>query len=247
MKEIGHWRRSDWTFDDVGRHWDTTENYDEINERTYSYFRRFIDGLRLSNLEPEFHILDFCARTGNGTVYFFENGKVSSAVCADVSDRMGQICVQRLQQSGLEEFEWVKIVDYSFPFENQAFDAVLCFETVEHFPNPTRVIREIGRVTRPGGTLILTTPNVLWEPIHALAAITKYHHSEGPHRFIRFGKLKSMIEAASFDIEHAETTVLIPGGPGWLIKIGEWIENRTANWLMPIFGLRRVIIGRKRL
>jgi SAM-dependent methyltransferase len=245
-EEIEHWRRRHWTFEDVGRHWDATEDYDEINEGTYSYFRRFIDGLRLSDLKPNSHVLDFCARTGNGTAYFFENGKVGSAVCADVSDRMGQICVQRLRQSGMQDFVWERILDYSFPFEDESFDAVLCFETVEHFPDPNRLIQELGRITRPGGSLILTTPNVLWEPIHALAAITKFHHSEGPHRFIRFGKLKSMVEDAGFAIEQAVTTVLIPGGPEWLTRIGELIEERTVNWLMPIFGLRRIVIGRKR-
>ena len=244
-EEIEHWRRKDWTFEDVGRHWDATEDYDEINEGTYSYFRRFIDGLRLSDLAAGSQVLDFCARTGNGTAYFFENEKVGSAVCADVSDRMGQICVERLRQSGLQNFVWQKILDYAFPFEDETFDAVLCFETVEHFPDPARLIREIGRLTRPGGSLILTTPNVLWEPVHALAAIFKLHHSEGPHRFIRLARLQSMIVDAGFEIENVETTVLIPGGPRWLIRIGEWIENRTREWLMPLLGLRRVIIARK--
>ncbi|MEJ2571244.1 MAG: methyltransferase domain-containing protein [Anaerolineales bacterium] len=244
-EEIEHWRRKDWTFEDVGRHWDATEDYDEINEGTYSYFRRFIDGLRLSDLAAGSQVLDFCARTGNGTAYFFENEKVGSAVCADVSDRMGQICVERLRQSGLQDFVWQKIFDYAFPFEDETFDAVLCFETVEHFPDPARLIREIGRLTRPGGSLILTTPNVLWEPVHALAAIFKLHHSEGPHRFIRLARLQSMIVDAGFEIENVETTVLIPGGPRWLIRIGEWIENRTREWLMPLLGLRRVIIARK--
>jgi SAM-dependent methyltransferase len=244
-EEIGHWMRKDWTFEDVGRHWDATEDYDEINEGTYSYFRRFIDGLRLSDLEAGSHVLDFCARTGNGTAYFFENEKVASAVCADVSDRMGQICVQRLRQCGLQDFVWQKVLDYSFPFDDEVFDAILCFESVEHFPDPTRLIREIGRLTRPGGSLVLTTPNVVWEPIHALAAIFKFHHSEGPHRFIQLSRLQSMIVDAGFEIESVETTVLIPGGPGWLIRIGEWIESRTRGWLMPLIGLRRVIVARK--
>ena len=54
-----------------------------------------------------------------------------------------------------------------------------------------------------------------------------------------------MIERAGFDIEQAETTVLIPGGPDWLVRLGEWIEARTKTTLMPWLGLRRVLVCRK--
>lgn len=243
--EFRHWMRSEWSFADVGKHWDETEDYDEINAQAYSYSRRFVDGKRLSSLKPGSHILDFCSRTGMGTAYFYKDGKVESAVCADVSQRMGEICTQRLKEQGVTNFEWVQIQDYELPFEERAFDAILCFETVEHFPHPARLIEEMGRVIRPGGTLILTTPNILWEPIHAFAAIVKLHHSEGPHRFIRYQRLRHMIETAGFEIENAETTVLIPAGPGPLIRLGEWIETRTRRWLMPLIGLRRVIVARK--
>lgn len=244
-EELKHWLRSDWSFEDVARHWDATEDYDDINRETYSYFRRFTDGLKFSQLDPGLHVLDFCARTGNGTIYFHENGKVDSAVCADVSRRMGEICVQRLREAGIRDFIWKQVLDYDLPFDDRSFDAILCFETIEHFSKPERLVAELSRVIRPGGCMILTTPNILWEPIHALAAIFKLHHSEGPHRFIRFGRLKAMVEQAGFCIECAETTVLVPGGPKVLVRLGEWIEARTRTWLMPIFGLRRIIIARK--
>jgi ubiquinone/menaquinone biosynthesis C-methylase UbiE len=243
--EIRHWRRREWSFEDVGQHWDDTEDYDAINEQTYSYFRRFIDGRRLSNLKPGSHVLDFCARTGMGTAYFYKHGLVGSAVCADVSKKMGEICTKRLKEEGFSEFEWILLQDYELPFNDRTFDAILCFETVEHFSLPVRLIEEMGRVIRAGGTMILTTPNVLWEPIHAIAAVLKLHHSEGPHRFIRYKNLTNMIKSAGFKIEAAETTVLIPSGPSALIRIGEWIEKRTRRWLMPMVGLRRVIVARK--
>jgi SAM-dependent methyltransferase len=245
INELGHWMRPHWSFVDVGEHWDATEDYDDINSATYSYFRRFVDGLRLSNLSPQAHILDICARTGNGTAHFYQHGKVGSAVCADVSTKMGEICCRRLREIGLAEFKWVQIFDYTLPFADGEFETVLCFETVEHFAEPERLVHELGRVIKPGGTMILTTPNVLWEPVHALAAITGWHHSEGPHRFIRYRRLLKMVEAAGFHVERAETTVLIPGGPAFLIKVGEWLEEHTRNSLMPWIGLRRVLICRK--
>ena len=245
IEEIRHWFRSTWTFEQVGAHWDHTEDYDDINSETYSYFRRFIDGLRLSNIPDNSRILDICSRTGYGTLYFAEHGKVSSAVCADVSEKMGDICKQRLTEHGMTNFEWLMMHDYQLPFKDGEFDAVLSFESVEHFSEPEELVAEIGRVTKPGGAMVLTTPNFLWEPVHAFAAITKIHHSEGPHRFIRYKRLIRMVEDAGFEVEHAETTVLVPAGPKPLIRLGDWIEGLTKRTLMPWLGLRRVLICRK--
>jgi SAM-dependent methyltransferase len=45
-------------------------------------------------------------------------------------------------------------------YETAAFDAVLSIEVIEHVPRPGRHLAEIARVTRPGGRLLLTTPNL---------------------------------------------------------------------------------------
>jgi len=145
----------------------------------------------------------------------------------------------------MHEFVWLQVFDYPLPLRTAEFDAVLCFESAEHFAHPERLVAELGRVIKPGGTLILTTPNLLWEPVHALAAITGLHHSEGPHRFIGYRRLLRMVRTAGFAIEQAETTVLVPGGPEALVKAGEWIEERTRHTLMPLLGLRRVLVCRK--
>ena len=46
------------------------------------------------------------------------------------------------------------------PFANGAFGVVIIKHVVEHLPHPERAIAEIGRVTAPGGVLILATPNL---------------------------------------------------------------------------------------
>lgn len=48
-----------------------------------------------------------------------------------------------------------------FPFVDRAFDVVVSLEGIEHFENQTAFLRECARVLRPGGRLLLTTPNIL--------------------------------------------------------------------------------------
>ncbi len=49
-----------------------------------------------------------------------------------------------------------------FPYPDREFDIVLFCETLEHLViDPTHTLNEIQRVLKPGGYMVLTTPNVL--------------------------------------------------------------------------------------
>jgi 2-polyprenyl-3-methyl-5-hydroxy-6-metoxy-1,4-benzoquinol methylase len=50
-----------------------------------------------------------------------------------------------------------------------SFDAVIAAEVIEHLENPREVAREWYRILKPGGTLVLSTPNN--ESIRSLAAL----------------------------------------------------------------------------
>lgn len=48
-----------------------------------------------------------------------------------------------------------------FPFESGFFDLVIFTEVLEHLPqSPTHAIKEMARVTKKGGHILLTTPNI---------------------------------------------------------------------------------------
>ncbi len=74
------------------------------------------------------------------------------------------------------------------PFRTGAFDAALNTQVLEHVRDPLGVLREIGRILRPGGRLYLTAPQG-W-PEH-----------QQPHDFFRFTRfsLKSLLEEAGFE------------------------------------------------
>jgi len=50
----------------------------------------------------------------------------------------------------------------TFPYKDNTFDLVLCSEVIEHLPHsPMPALREMYRVTRPGGHILITTPNII--------------------------------------------------------------------------------------
>jgi SAM-dependent methyltransferase len=59
------------------------------------------------------------------------------------------------------------------PFREEAFDTALCFQVLEHVPEPLQLLSEARRVLRPGGHLILTAPHI-WN-VH-----------EAPHDYFRY-------------------------------------------------------------
>ncbi len=61
----------------------------------------------------------------------------------------------------------------SLPLDNESFDTVVSTELLEHVPDPLRALREMHRVLKPGGYLILSTP--MYWPRHEI-----------PHDYFRY-------------------------------------------------------------
>jgi SAM-dependent methyltransferase len=97
-----------------------------------------------------------------------------------------------------------------FPFRDGQFDLVLCCEIIEHLQvDPVRMLREISRVLKPAGRLILTTPNVsrlenvcrmiagvnIYDPYSGYGAYGRHNREYNRHELVQ------LLEYCGFDIE----------------------------------------------
>jgi 2-polyprenyl-3-methyl-5-hydroxy-6-metoxy-1,4-benzoquinol methylase len=52
-------------------------------------------------------------------------------------------------------------LDGALPLDDESVDTAAAIEVIEHLENPRAFVRELVRVTKPGGWIVLTTPNQL--------------------------------------------------------------------------------------
>mgnify|MGYP005853903113 CR=1 FL=1 len=84
-----------------------------------------------------------------------------------------------------------------FPYEDEYFRTVLCCELIEHLPNdPMHMMAEVNRILKPGGHVVLTTPNIA--SLRAIQAILLGYH---PGFFPAY--LRPAPEGGETDARHA--------------------------------------------
>jgi glycosyltransferase involved in cell wall biosynthesis/SAM-dependent methyltransferase len=107
----------------------------------------------------------------------------------------------------------------SFPYENEHFKVVLCCELLEHLPNdPMHMMSEIHRILKPGGSLVLTTPNIA--SARSIAAVLQGFHPQlfstylrpkdgetdaRHHREYTTAEIRQLLENSGFEVTFLET------------------------------------------
>jgi ubiquinone/menaquinone biosynthesis C-methylase UbiE len=76
------------------------------------------------------------------------------------------------------------------PEPDESFDAAMCIEVLEHVPYPVDALREISRLVRPGGHVILTAP------FCSLTHFAPYYYQSGYSRYF----YEYWLEKFGFDI-----------------------------------------------
>lgn len=71
------------------------------------------------------------------------------------------------------------------PFENESFDFISSLEIIEHLTSPVHMLKEALRVLKPGGKILITTPNVtrIGSILKLLTGKTNYDRLAPPDYF----------------------------------------------------------------
>ncbi|MFH1444045.1 MAG: class I SAM-dependent methyltransferase [Candidatus Peregrinibacteria bacterium] len=106
-----------------------------------------------------------CLETGCGTGKISDilRDRVTQLIVSDISATLARTAAERIGCDWRQE----NVCHLSFP--DETFDVVVSSECIEHTENPLKALAEMCRVLKPGGTLIVTTPNKLWYPILLLS------------------------------------------------------------------------------
>lgn len=90
------------------------------------------------------------------------NGELIDRVMREFKVKV-QACDYRDDLMTIGELK-VEVVDLNqepLPYPNESFDLVTCTEVIEHLEDHRSAVREMERVLRPGGVLVVSTPNIL--------------------------------------------------------------------------------------
>lgn len=87
------------------------------------------------------------------------------------------------------------------PLKDSSFDLAVMLDVIEHVPKAQYLLKEISRVLRPSGLLLLSTPNYGWI-LHRIRALLGYPPpGEGYHfRFFVPRNLNALLHSAGFEI-----------------------------------------------
>lgn len=130
--------------------------------------------------------LDAGCGTGRGAERLKQRG--AQVTVLDLGPKLVQIAMKRTGGRGV-----VGSVD-AIPFASASFDVVFSTEVIEHTPDPLASVAEMWRVLRPGGRLVLSTPNHLWLWPVWMASKLRLRPYDGLENFIRPRDLRRTVE-----------------------------------------------------
>ena len=172
-----------------------------------------IDQLIRPHLKADSRLLEIGCGAGNLLLQASVRGSYSVAL--DLAMQALTFVHSRLReaQSASEaprDFMCVQSIGELLPLTNESFECILLSEVIEHLEAPQISIKEAARVLRPGGRLLVTTPNYrsLWPLMERVVDLLNIAPKMvGEQHISRFypASLKRLLIEAGLSIEYFST------------------------------------------
>ena len=169
--------------------WDERANPFETERRSALIFDRLLAGVDLHGKT----LLD----AGSGGGHFSAESVRRGAVVTSLD--VGENVLEQVRR----RCETKRVLGdiLALPFADRSFDVVLSTEVVEHTVDPVRAVIELCRVVAPGGRLVVTSPNRLWQPVVRGATRLGLRRHLGYENFIWAHRARRTVEDAGLVVE----------------------------------------------
>lgn len=126
--------------------------------------------------------------------------KVVGTSFEDKNTQKAKVFFKKEIDKGRMEFRTANLYNLEADFPAESFDAIICYEVVEHLMDDQKVVNSFYRLLKPGGVLHLCAPNKL-HPVHD--GITPSATEDGWH--VRKGydeaDFRNLVEKAGFSAQ----------------------------------------------
>ncbi len=161
--------------------WELVINKKETKKRLQVVFDKLLANTTLKNVS--------FLEVGCGLGYFSQEAKKRGAKVTGID--IGKKLIARCRKE-IPGGRFIVASADKLPFANNSFDIVLCTEVIEHVNKPLKTISEIKRVVKPGGVIVLTTPNKLFRPFFLLLSFLRIRPYRGNENWFYQAKLVSI-------------------------------------------------------
>ncbi len=114
--------------------------------------------VELAHVQPTDRVLDIATGTGHTAFAFAPH--VNEVVATDITPEMLLEGEMLKAEGGMSNVKFQLADAHELPFEDEAFDVVTCRRSAHHFTDIRKALREMHRVLRPGGRLVIDDRSV---------------------------------------------------------------------------------------
>lgn len=195
---------------DIGQNsWVTVDEYERL--------------LPLLNLAADNHVLEVASGSGGPALYLAR--RTGCCVTGIDASQSGVATASRMAaRSGEAQRVGFSVANANtdLPFANDSFDALLCIDALNHFPNRLAVFREWHRVLRTGRRALFTDPVVITGPVTNDELALR--SSIGLFLFVPPGVNEGLLEQAGFRLIRQEDV-----SDNAALVAERWCRSRQAH------------------